>query len=94
MIPLLAATSAVSTIGNLGNEAIAIWKQLTEAKAVAKANASSGTGSSTDGGFASMLSERIGKHAVPSSGSIQPDAGHEGSTRMHHPATQRLDRLA
>ena len=94
MVPLLAVASAVSTISNLGSEAIALWKQLTESKAAAKANASSGTGSSTDGGFAGMLSEKIGKHVTPSSGSIQPDAGHDGSTGTHHQATQRLDRLA
>lgn len=94
MVPLLAAASAVSTIGNLGSEAIALWKQLTESKAAAKANASLGTGGSTDGGFAGMLSERIGKHATPLSGSNQPDAGHDGSTGTGHPATPRLDRLA
>lgn len=91
MVPLLAAASAVSTIGS---EAIALWKQLTESKAAAKANASLGTGGSMDGGFAGMLSERIGKHATPSSGSNQPDAGHDGSTGTGHPATPRLDRLA
>lgn len=94
MIPLLAAASAANTIGSLGSEAIAIWKQLTESKTAAKANASLGTGSSTDGGFAAALSERIGKHAGPSSSSTQPDAGHGGPTRAHHPATQRLDQLA
>ncbi len=93
MIPLLAATSAIGTIGNLGSEAMDLWKRLTESKAAGKANAPSGTGSTADG-FAAMLSEKMGRHAASSTDGTPPGAGHDGPARTHHPAAQRLDRLA
>ena len=93
MLPLLAATSAIGTIGNLGSEAMDLWKRLTESKAAGKVNAPSGTGGTVDG-FATTLSEKMGGHAASSPGGVPSGDGHDGPGRTRHPAAQRLDRLA
>ena len=61
MVPLLAATSAVSAVSSIANDALAAWQDLSASRSTSKpstpaANASSATGGSAAESFSALLS--------------------------------------
>lgn len=60
MVPLLAATSAVSAVSSLASDAVAAWKDLTASRSASKpsaqgANLGLGADGSAPGGFSALL---------------------------------------
>lgn len=61
MVPLLAATSAVSAVSSLAGDAVAAWKDLTASRSASKPSAQAGNpglgaDGSAPGGFSALLS--------------------------------------
>ena len=94
MVPLLAASTAISTVDQLGSGVSALWRQLTASRAARKSD-SSGEGSlSAADSFAALLPGGTGHLAVASAGSSKPDSSHSTEVHGRHSTAQRLDRLA
>jgi hypothetical protein len=100
MVPLLAATSAVSAVSSIANDAVAAWQDLTASRSASKsstpgANASSGTGGSASDSFSALLSAQgvdlkgasTARDPAALQGTGQHGTGHHGG---HH----HVDRTA
>ena len=94
MVPLLAASTAINTVDQLGSGALALWKQLTGSKGASKADPAGGSSHSSADSFAAMLPRGTGHSATASAGSSVTSASHGGVGYGHHSTAQRLDRLA
>lgn len=100
MVPLLAATSAISAVSSLASDAVAAWKDLTASRSASKpsaqgANLGLGADSSAPGGFSALLSAQgvdmtgasTARDPAALQGAGQHGTGHRGG---HH----HVDRTA
>lgn len=100
MVPLLAATSAVSAVSSIANDAVAAWRDLAASKSASKpstpaANASPATGGSAAESFSDLLSAQ-GVDLKGASTARDPaasqSAGQHGTS--HHDGRHHVDRTA
>lgn len=95
MVPLLAATSAVSAVSSLASDAVAAWKDLTASRSASKpsaqgANPGLSADGSAPGGFSALLAaqgvDMTGAGAAGRPGALQGGGQHgaAGCGGHHH----------